>query len=91
MAFITNHLTLGKKFTLGFGTLIAMTVVLAITVSIQVISLNKQIETVLEKDVKSVLHATAMQGDIHGSLGENRQAYRRITKVIHLLEGSRHD
>lgn len=64
--------SLGKKLGFGFGTLIFMIAAITIVVEVQLARLNEQTDHVLNKNVKSVEHAIATQGDIHNSLSMHR-------------------
>ena len=65
-------LTVSKKLGLGFSTLIIAIVAITVVVGMQITSLNRQTEHVLERNVKSVEHAVATQGEIHHALSMHR-------------------
>ncbi|MEM6750278.1 MAG: methyl-accepting chemotaxis protein [Planctomycetota bacterium] len=66
------RLTIGKKLGLGFGALIALIAVLTVVVYTQVSSVNRQADHVLNRNVQSVQHAIATQGEIHHALSMHR-------------------
>ena len=72
MEVFNMRLTLGKKLGLGFGTLLFMIAALTVVVEYKVNSLNTQTTNLLERNVKSVEHAIATQGEIYHVLSVQR-------------------